>query len=133
MSEIKAGDVRVISCDNTEIGSFLMEHKATEDATIQPGGFKVDDDENSVTTAGTDISKFNRYKWSFESTVGALDGCLSYLQKMAEAGVPSQFTFEMSNGNQWVGTGRINGDIAENAQAGTIAVKFSGGGRLKQI
>ena len=130
MSEIIAGDIRLISVQNGEVGKNNLEGKATEDVTMDLGGFSIDDDQQSVTSFGTHIVKKNRKLWKVETTIGANEGDLNYLQSLVKSGVPSSFTFELANGERYSGSGRMVGDIAANFQAGTIPVVFQGGGRL---
>lgn len=132
MSEINSGDIRLIAVAHSELGSNTLEAKATEDNTVDLGGFKIDDDQNSVTANGTHIVKKNRKLWKVETTIGAKDGDLNYLQDLVESGLPAQFTFELANGERYSGQGRMVGDVVGNFQSGTIPVMFCGGGALIQ-
>jgi len=133
MATITAGDVRMISVDHDELGPLQFEHKSGEDALVKLGGFMSNDDDTNITVSGIRIDQKNRKPWEVELTVGSKDGDVDYMQKLTEALQEGTWTFLFMNGQTRSGSGTIVGDIQQNYQAGTIAMKIQGSGRLNLI
>lgn len=130
---VVAGDIRNVTVDHSELGSKVFEAKATEDYTFMPGGYKSNDDDGNIGVAGTRIDQMNRYPWSVELTLINHDGDIDYLQSLAENPLEGTWTFEHISGDIRVGKGKPVGDVSVNKQAGTIALKCAGSGRLEKL
>ena len=123
---INAGDLNQMSVEHTELGSRVFEPKSGEDHNMMPGGFKSNDDDGNITSAGQRIDTKNRYPWSLEPTIGANDGDVDFLQSLADSGIEGQWTATFANGETRTGKGKPVGDIALNQNAGTIGFKIAG-------
>lgn len=130
---IIAGDLIEIAVEHTELGSRVFEPKSGEDYGKMRGGFKSNDDDGNITAAGQRIDQLNRYPWSVEPTVGANPGDQDFLQQLSENPIEGQWTFTYIDGTVETGSGKPVGDVNENKQAGTIAFKVAGSGRLETI
>lgn len=123
---INAGDLIALSCEHDELGPKVFEPKSGEDHNMMKGGFKSNDDDGNITSAGQRIDVKNRYPWSMEPTIGANDGDLDYLQNAANSTIEAQWTATFANGETRTGKGKPVGDIALNQNAGTIGFKIAG-------
>jgi len=130
---IKAGDLKELSCEHTELGSRVFEPKSGEDHNMMPGGFKQNDDDGNITSAGQRIGQQNRYPWSLEPTIGAIEGDIDYLQACSESSLEGQWTAVFANGETRTGRGMPVGDLTENRNAGSIGFKLAGSGRFELI
>ncbi len=123
---INAGDLQQLSCEHVELGGRVFEPKSGEDHNMMPGGFKSNDDDGNITSAGNRIDSKNRYPWSLEPTIGANDGDADFLQSLADSTIEGQWTATFANGETRTGKGIPVGDIALNQNAGTIGFKIAG-------
>ena len=130
---IIAGDIKDLTIDHDELGQLVLEHKSTEDATVDRGGFRSNDDDGNVTSALTRIDQQNAKPWMLESVFGNTDGAYDYLMDLAKNPLEATITATFSNANVRSGTGKCVGDVQVNEQAGTISVKFMGSGTFELI
>nr|WP_299067175.1 hypothetical protein [uncultured Allomuricauda sp.] len=135
MPTYSGGDVEEIVCKHS-LGTFRFQAKANEDFTINPGGFRSDDDDDAITGGGQMIDKINRKRWSIEGPV-AVDTAsenesknLPLLSKSAELGV---WTISLSNGTVYKGTGKPVGDLNFGTNEVQMPLKVAGGGILEPI
>jgi len=128
-----AGDLREINVKHPELGSRNFEAKAGEDFSYQKGGYKSNDDDGNIGVNLTRIDQQNAFPWSGEFTIVRKDEDHDFLQSLTENALEGIWTFSHRSGEVLTGTGKPVGDIATNAQAGTIAVKCAGSGRLENI
>lgn len=131
-----AGDITEITYNHPTLGSGRFLPKAGEDSTFDPGGFKSADDAQMLTASGQMIDQLTNSRWSLECTV-AWDMNdteeLAKLQAMSASPVLADITVSHANLTVYAGKGKPVGDIKGNANAGTIALKLSGGGQLVKI
>jgi len=131
-----AGDITEITYNHPQLGSGRLLPKAGEDSTFDPGGFKSADDAQMVTASGQMIDQLSNSRWSLEATI-AWDMNdteeLAKLQALAASPVQADWTISHANLTVYAGKGKPVGDLQGNANAGTIALKLSGGGQLKKI
>jgi hypothetical protein len=130
------GDILEVSYKHPTLGSGTWFPKAGEDGTFDPGGYRADDDANSITGDGQMIDKINRVRWSFEATVAwdmAVNDELDQARKLSESPVLADFTFTHINGVIWGGKGKPVGDIQGNTNSAQMSIKLSGGGRATKI
>lgn len=133
---VVAGDLLEITYNHPELGSGTFYPKSGEDNTFDEGGFRTNDDANSITGSGESIDVINRVRWSVEATVANDNNNredLTKARQLAAHPLPAQWTFSHVNGTVWAGTGKPVGDIQSNGNAGTFTLKVSGGGELKKI
>lgn len=130
---IAAGDLKQLSCQHSELGEKVFEPKSGEDHNMMKGGFKSNDDDGNITSAGQRIDQLSRYPWSMEPTIGANNGDVDYLQDCADSSIEGQWTATFSNGETRTGTGKPVGDVQENRNAGTIGFKIAGSGKFELI
>lgn len=130
---IQAGDLRQLSCEHPILGSKVFEPKSGEDHNMMIGGYKSNDDDGNITSAGQRIDQLNRYPWSLEPTVGAVDGDIEYLQEATNSTVEGQWTAVFANGETRTGKGKPVGDLIENRNAGTIGLKIAGSFKFELI
>jgi hypothetical protein len=128
-----SGDLKNVSVNHPELGSRTFEAKTGEDFTYMTGGYKSNDDDGNIGVAGSRIDQLNRYPWSAELTLVKNIDDHDFLQNLSENPVEGDWTFEHISGEVRVGKGKPVGDIASNFQAGTIALKCAGSGRLEKI
>lgn len=128
-----AGDIRELAIDHDELGSRILEGKSGEDVNTMKGGFKSNDDDGNIGVNGTRINQLNRYPWSLECTIIAKEGDLDYLQALSQSTIEANITATFMDQTIRVGTGQTVGDIQENKQAGTIAIKLAGSGTFEEI
>lgn len=123
---VNAGDLIQLSCEHDELGPKVFEPKSGEDHSMMPGGFKSNDDDGNISSAGQRINQKSRYPWSLEPTIVANIGDIDYLQSCENSTKEGQWTALFSSGQTRSGKGMPVGDLAENPNAGTIGFKISG-------
>lgn len=130
---IIAGDLRDITIDHDELGQLVLEHKSTEDVTLDKGGFRSNDDDGNHTSSLNRIDQQQAKPWMLETTYGNTDGAYEYLMDLAKNPLEATITATFASGRVRSGTGKCVGDVQVNEQAGTIAVKFMGSGTFDLI
>lgn len=133
---VVSGDITEVTCNHPTLGSFTFFPKAAEDSTYDLGGFRSDDDKNLIDGGGGVIDKMNRSRWFFEVPLASDLNTRVELQNitnLAGSPVPGEWTFAHINGTVFKGTGKPVGDVQHNGNAGTMALKVSGGGVMKKI
>jgi len=130
---IISGDVKKITYNHPLLGSFTFFGKSGEDANHMKGGLKANDDDGNIGSNLERIHQLNAYPWSFETTILAKPGAFDYLQSATQSTEEGTLTVEYMDATVRTGTGNPVGDIQENKQAGTIAIKFVGSGTFEQI
>lgn len=136
MAEITGGDLVEITCNHPTLGDFTFSTKSNESYTMDPGGFRSNDDANGVTGSGKMINQLNRVRWSFEGPLVAdLVTAEEVLNIPALAGNPdlSTWTFTHISGAIYRGTGTVVGDIQFDTNTSMLTIKISGGGTLEQL
>ena len=130
------GDLVEITFNNSVVGSGAFFAKASEDSTFDPGGYRIDDDMDSISGDGQAIYKKNLKRWSLEA-VCAQDmnsrEDVDKLVSLAESDIETNWTVEHSNGTVYDGFGKPVGDLQWNANAATFTLKISGSGRMTKI
>lgn len=130
------GDITEITWNHPTLGSGVMYPKAGEDSTFDLGGFRANDDANSIDGGGNMIDQLNRVRWSVESTIAwDMNTDLTLEKIVALSGSPEQADWTIShvNGSVYGGKGKPVGDLQGAGNAATFALKISGGGKLKKI
>lgn len=130
---IVAGNLLALSVDHDELGSRSFDLKSGEDATYMTGGYKSTDDDGNTTSALQRIDVLNAFPWSLETTLGGNNGDADFLQALSENPLEGSWTATFMDLTVRVGSGKPVGDVAENKQSGTIALKLAGSGRFEEI
>ncbi len=130
------GDILEIRYNHPTLGTGVLNPKAAEDSTFDPGGFRGNDDANQVAGNGTSIRQLNRVRWSFEGVVAwdaNIANELLQMKKLAGDPVEADWVITSINGTVWAGKGAPVGDIQGNGNAATMNIKIAGGQDLKKI
>ena len=130
------GDITEITWNHPTLGSGVIFPKAAEASNIDKGGFRSNDDANSIDGGGNMIDTISRVRWSFEMPVAweQLDGnTLTTLSNLAGSPVLADWTFTCLNGVVYQGLGKPVGDMIGDGMASNIPLKVSGGGILRQL
>ena len=118
------------------LGSGVFYPKSNEDGTMDEGGYRKEDDQNSITGAGEPIFKINRVQWSLEISCAndmnqRLD--LNNARQLAAQPLPADWLISMTNGTVWAGSGSVLGDVQGNTNDATFGLKIGGGGELEKV
>lgn len=131
------GDINEITYNHPVIGSGTIFCKANEDGTLDPGGFRSNDDANSITGDGKFIDQINRVRGSFETPPIAWDMVdndeLQKLADLSESPTLADWTIASISGSIWAGRGKPVGDIQGATNTSLITLKIAFEGKLKQI
>lgn len=129
------GDIIEITFNHPTLGSGVIYPKANEDNSYDLGGFRSEDDVNSIAGNGAMIDKMTRKRW-FLNTVIAwdmnLDLTLEKIQSLAGSPVECDWTITHINGTIYGAKGKPVGDLTGNGNTATFPLKISGGQILKQ-
>lgn len=129
------GDVQEITFNHPTIGAGAFFPKSGEEATIDMGGRRSNDDANSLTGRGDVIDIMNAVRWSFEVPIAtdmADQDTQQVVSDLANSAEPATWTFTMLNGVVYRGTGKPVGDVQASSNA-QMTLKCSGGGKLAKI
>lgn len=131
------GDITEITYNHPTIGSGTIFCKANEDGTIEPGGYRSNDDDNSATGDGQFIDQMNWRRASFEAPPIAWDMTdvdeQSKLVALAESTVLADWTISHISGKIWGGKGKPVGDIPGVTNTAQITLKLAFQNKLKPL
>lgn len=130
------GDFTEVTYNHPTLGSGSFSPKAGEDSTKDNGGFRGNDDANSVTGNGRRIKQLNRVGWFVELVIAVDDQeeeTMDVLSAMAGDPEDADWTFTHVSGVVYVGKGSPVGDIQDNKNAATSTLKVAGGGILEKV
>lgn len=135
MGASQGGDVTEINFSHPTLGKGSFFPKAKESNTLDPGGFRNEDDANKIDGKGSLIITKNRVRAHFEGVI-ANDmnerNDLQVAKDLAAHSTEADWTISLSNGTVWGGKGIIVGDIAGDTDAATFSMKLAFG-NLKKI
>jgi len=135
MANFLAGDITAITV--THLGkTYRYSPKANETFNIDKGGLRTNDDNSQLTSDNQNIRQINATRWSLDGPIGA-----DFVSGNEEdslnimAGSPAEGVWQISHisGAIWVGKGSPVGDIQADSNAGTIALKIGGAGKLQAV
>lgn len=130
------GDITEITCTPDGGTPFRIQCKSKEDHTLDPGGIRVEDDDNSITGAGERFYKAFYMAPSFEFTM-VEDNTEDTFKKMVAVlenpASEAEWTVTFLNGVIYKGNGLAVGDLKLNTNAGTVPIKISGSGKWDKI
>lgn len=136
MPQYTGGDLVEITCNHPTLGSFTFATKSNESYTLDPGGYRSNDDANSISGSGTMIDQVNRVRWSFEGPLVAdfiSDNEIKNLPLLAESFELATWTFSHISGVIWRGKGKFVGDIQVDTNTAQLSSKIAGGGKLEKL
>jgi hypothetical protein len=130
------GDILEISYKHPTLGSVVLFPKSAEDFTLDPGGFRSNDDANMITASGEMIDQINRVRWSMEGPVGwdmAVKDELAQMSRLSASPILADWTFTHINGTIWGGKGKPVGDLNGNTNTAQMSLKIAGERNLVPI
>jgi hypothetical protein len=130
------GDILEISYKHPTLGSGVLFPKSAEDFTLDPGGFRSNDDANMITASGEMIDQINRVRWSMEGPVGwdmAVKDELAQMSRLSASPILADWTFTHINGTIWGGKGKPVGDLNGNTNTAQMSLKIAGERNLVPI
>ena len=136
MATFTGGDITGITCNHPTLGSFNFSSKSNESYTLDPGGFRANDDANSITPDGKSINQINRVRWFFEGVIMAdfqTNQEVENIPLLSQSSDDSVWTVSLISGVIYKGTGRPVGDFNIDTNTSQSSTKISGGGRLEKI
>ena len=134
--QYSGGDLIEITCNHPTLGSFSFATKSNESYTLDPGGFRSNDDANMITGSGTFIDQVNRVRWSFEGPLMAdfvSNNEILNLPELASSSELATWTFTHISGTIWRGKGKFVGDIKVDTKTKQLTAKIAGGGKLEKL
>lgn len=134
--QYSGGDLIEITCNHPTLGSFNFATKSNESYTLDPGGFRSNDDANMITGSGTFIDQVNRVRWSFEGPLMAdfvSNNEILNLPELASSSELGTWTFTHISGTIWRGKGKFVGDIQVDTNTAQLTAKLAGGGKLEKL
>ncbi len=136
MAQYPGGDLVEITLNHPTLGSFSFATKSNESYTLDPGGYRSNDDANGITGSGTFIDQINRVRWSFEGPLVAdlVSGNeIKNLPLVAQSFELGTWTFTHISGTIWRGKGKFVGDFQVDTNTSQFTAKIAGGGILEPL
>lgn len=131
------GDCVEITYNHSVLGSGTLFCKANEDATVDFGGPRSNDDASMITADGQMIDIISNVRPSIECPPIAWDMTdvdeLAKLSALAASPVLADWTVRCISGAIWGLKGKPVGDIQGSTNASTIKLKLAGSGKIKNI
>lgn len=130
-----SGDIRLIRCQHA-LGDFTFSPKSNESYTLDPGGIRINDDANQISSTGRKIYQKNLVAWSFEGPVIVdfiTDNEVLNLPKLSESSEEGIWTFEHISGVVYKGKGLPVGDLQVDTNTAIMTLKVSGSGKLEKL
>lgn len=133
MAQYFGGDIVELKVEHPTIGSFTLEPKAGEDAEVDRGGIRMNDDDASITAAGNIILSGTRTRPYIQVTVATNDEITANIVAWAESAELATITFTLINGVVMRGRAIPVGDIKPSTQNATVQIKLAGSGEFQSI
>ncbi len=130
------GDIIEITYNHPTLGSGTIFPKAGEDSTYETGGFRTNDDANSIDGGGNMINQMNRVRPFFEMVIANdmnTDSTLEKLVALAGSPVLADWTVSIVNGVTYGIKGKPVGDLSADINKSTFKLKIAGSGVAKKI
>lgn len=123
------GDILELTVNHPDLGSRIFFAKASEGNTFEKGGFRTEDDEDSVDGGGNMIQKINRKLGFFEivlsNDVNDRED-YEFISKLAGNSRLGDWTVSHTSGVTWGGLAKPVGSVTPNTNDGTLSVKIQG-------
>jgi hypothetical protein len=136
MSSAIGGDIREITFNHPDTGSFTVYPKSGEASTINLGGYRSEDDDKMIDGSGRMIDKQTLIRPSVSCVVAWDNNELLELDKMvilASSPVLAEVTISHVSGTVWGGKMKPVGNLDGAADAATFALKLAGQNKLKKV
>ncbi len=128
------GDATEVTYNHPVLGTGTVYCKASEDSTLDRGGYMKDDDNNNVSGDGQIVFIMNRKRWKAELPPILWDMTerdeLGRLQEIQNHPLPASWTIAYANGAIYSGRGSVVGDLNATTNNPHISVTLAGGGTL---
>lgn len=135
MANFVFGDIDEIVCNHNG-QTYRYFPKANETSNIDPGGIRVNDDANQITSNGIIMRQMNRVRWKVDGPIACdtLSGAeFTSLKLMSASPAQGTWQFALKSGAILKGVGSPVGDLSYDSNAGTLALTISGSGELETI
>lgn len=133
----QAGDITEITFNHPVEGAFSLFCKSNESGTLEPGGFRNNDDDNSRTGDGRLLIQKNNRNATFEAPPIDWDmtdtDAQEKLLKVSESPILSDITINSITGKIWGGRGIPVGDIPGDTNTGLVTLKIAFENKLKSL
>lgn len=131
------GDIIEVTYNHPTLGGGTLYCKANEDGTVDLGGYRSEDDDNSITGDGQMIDKLTYTRPSVELPPIKWDMTnedeLQKLVNMTESPVLATWTVNHINGKIWSGRGKPVGDLKGATNTSLVSLKLAFEKRLVSI
>jgi hypothetical protein len=131
------GDIIEVTYSHPTLGAGTLYCKAKEDVTIDPGGYRSDDESSGITGDGQMIDIINRVRASVDGLPIVWDMTdqdeLQKLADMAASPVLANWTINHINGKIWGGKGKPVGDVQGGTNTALVTLKLAFSDTLKSI
>jgi hypothetical protein len=122
------GDITELTYNHPTIGQGSFFPKANEGNTIDPGGFRANDDASMISGDGQIIDQINRVRGSLEVLVvndQNVRNDLEVARLLAASPVLADWTASHINGTVWGFKGKPVGDLSADTNAATFNMKIA--------
>lgn len=130
------GDIKELTFNHPDTGSVTIYPKSGESSTINPGGYRSEDDDKMIDGSGRMIDKQTYIRPSVSCVIAWDNNETLELEKMVIlAGSPilAEVTVTHASGTVWGGKMKPVGNLDGAADAATFALKLAGQNKLKKI
>ena len=131
------GDITEITYNHPVFGSGTIYCKANESGTLERGGYRSNDDDNSVTGDGQFIDQINRRRGKFEAPPIAWDMTdkdeQEKLSNLAESPILADWTINHISGAIYGGKGKPVGDLPGDTNTAQVTLVIAFEGKVKKI
>lgn len=133
---IIGGEITEIKCAHPTLGDITLRPISGEEATINRGGIRTEDDDEARTSGGEAIDKMNSRNWFVEVPIGVDykdrddQDLVDQLNASPEEG---DWTFTHISGAIFAGRGKPKGSNDGNLGTARMDLKVSGSGNLDKI
>lgn len=121
------GDILEVRLKHPE-GDAVLRPKSNEDNMMDLGGYRNNDEANSITTTGEIILSKNYVRGFIELTVANDQNTrkeMVTINKIAASVLEAEVNVTMINKSIWSGTGQVVGDLQENTNKATFKIKIA--------
>lgn len=130
------GDITEVTVNHPTLGDRSFVAKANEGNTYDQGGFRSNDDQNSIGSNGELIRQMNQVSGMLqvviENDMNVREDA-DFINQLAANPVSGTWTFSLINGAVFKGTGFPVGDIQPDMNAGTFQLTIRAGRFTKII
>jgi len=133
---IIGGEITEIKCSHPDLGDLSFKPISGEEATINRGGVRTEDDDEARTSGGEAIDKMNSRNWFVEVPIGVdfqdRDD-QDLIDQLNASTKEADWTFSHISGSIYSGKGKPKGSDDGNMGTARMDLKVSGSGKLEKI